>query len=795
MELRSQLQDALGASYLFERELGGGGMSRVFVAEDRTLGRRIVLKVLSPELAADVSGERFAREIRLAARLQQVNIVPLLTAGEVLGLPYYTMPYVEGQSLRHRLTEHGALAIDETLSVLRDVARALVYAHEHGVIHRDIKPENVLLSGDAAMVTDFGIAKAIAASRTGAPGETLTSAGMAVGTPGYTAPEQALGDPLVDHRADAYSFGCLAYELLTGNPPFHGRSPQQQLVAHVHEPVPTVGSLRPDTPGAVGALVMRCLAKDPDARPQSAREILQTLNAMATPGTSALHLPVSARQPRVFLALAAVLVAATGWLVLHRAAAAAAAQPRTLAVMPFASISADTGQSYFADGIAIDLTNALSKVPGLRVTSRSLAFTYKGKPIDARAVGRELGVDALLEGTVQRSGGRLRVTSQLTRTADGVSMWSDEYQRDTKDLFTVQDEIARSIVNELQPRLVPRSDAAPRAAVAGTTNPEAVDAYYRGIYLLDNRGPGVAAAVRMFQQAIAKDSNYARAYGALSEALELMPYFSDTPARAVEAQAVGAANRALALDSTVAEAYIALGLAHDHAFRWDVAENDYRRAIAVDSNSAVAFLQYGRHLMHTARLSAATQAFRRATQLDPGSGTAIVWLAHMYALSGKTDSALLLNQHAREVNPGLLLARTIGAEDAIIARRPDVARNLVTGLVASPAWRGQAAFALGQAGDTATVKSVIRELERLPRNTWMVHTGVAYAALGIGDTARALSELEAAVRARELTPKWDTMSDPMFDPVRRSPRFASVIRGFGLDVAVLTSPNGGRPVH
>jgi eukaryotic-like serine/threonine-protein kinase len=213
MDLRDQLQATLGASYTLERELGGGGMSRVFVATENALGRKVVVKVLAPDLAEGVSGERFAREIRLAAQLQQANIVPLLTSGETLGLPYYTMPFVEGESLRERLKTTGSLPISDAVHVMRDMARALAYAHERSVVHRDIKPENVLLSGDAAVVTDFGIAKAISVSRTGARSETLTSVGTAIGTPAYMAPEQAVGDVTADHRADIYSFGCVAYDV------------------------------------------------------------------------------------------------------------------------------------------------------------------------------------------------------------------------------------------------------------------------------------------------------------------------------------------------------------------------------------------------------------------------------------------------------------------------------------------------------------------------------------------------------------------------------------------------------
>ena len=287
-DLRERLQSTLGNSYVLERELGGGGMSRVFVADETAFGRKVVVKVLPPDLAAGVSVDRFKREIQVAARLQHPHIVPVLSAGESDGLPFYTMPFVEGASLRARLAR-GGLSITEVVGVLREVARALAYAHEHGVVHRDIKPDNVMLSGGSAVVTDFGIAKALSAARAeGAASATLTQLGTSLGTPAYMAPEQAAGDPDTDHRADIYAFGAMAYELLTGRSPFQGLLPHKMLAAHMSETPAAVSSLRPDTPALLADLVMRCLAKDPGARPQSAADVARVLETV----TSASGQPV-----------------------------------------------------------------------------------------------------------------------------------------------------------------------------------------------------------------------------------------------------------------------------------------------------------------------------------------------------------------------------------------------------------------------------------------------------------------------------------------------------------------------
>jgi len=292
MQLRDQLQQTLGAGYTVDRELGGGGMSRVFVARDEALQRNVVVKVLPPDLVAGVNVERFNREIVLAAGLQHPHIVPVHSAGQMDGVPFYTMPFVDGESLRARLTRTGALPITEVIGVLRDVAKALAYAHERGVVHRDIKPDNVLMSGGSATVTDFGIAKALSASRMAAPGATLTQIGTSIGTPTYMAPEQAAGDPSTDHRADVYSFGCLAYELLSGRPPFVAKSPQKLLAAHMGETALPITELRPDTPAQLADLVMRCLAKDADERPQQASDIVRVLETVTSGGGHAAMPPI-----------------------------------------------------------------------------------------------------------------------------------------------------------------------------------------------------------------------------------------------------------------------------------------------------------------------------------------------------------------------------------------------------------------------------------------------------------------------------------------------------------------------
>jgi len=347
-ELQEQLESSLGHAYVIERELRAGGMARVFVATERALGRRVVIKILSSRVAGEFSGKRFLREIRLAASLQQANIVPVLTAGDLNGLPHYAMPYVEGHSLRERIDAGSPLLLGEIISILRDVARALAYAHDHGVVHRDIKPENVLLSGDAAVVTDFGIAKAIdqASRLPNEPGRrdsTLTRAGTSVGTPAYMAPEQISGDPTIDHRADLYSFGCLAYELLTSMRPFEGRSAQALFAAHFTKAPTPLAVRNPGTPAPLASIVMRCLEKDPRLRPQSARELLTVLDGVAAParGFAKLRQRLTRRQRGALLALLVVMLGASGAAAV-RARLGARTRLPAIAVVPFFNVDRDT---------------------------------------------------------------------------------------------------------------------------------------------------------------------------------------------------------------------------------------------------------------------------------------------------------------------------------------------------------------------------------------------------------------------------------------------------------------------
>ena len=785
-ELGTLLQVSL-PGYAIERELGGGGMSRVFAAVETALDRRVVIKVLSPELAAGVSSRRFAREIRLAASLQQANIVPVLSAGEVRGMPYYTMPLVEGLSLRARVA-HGPLPIADTVGVMRDVARALAYAHEHGVVHRDIKADNVLLSGAAAVVTDFGIAKAISDSRTeeNRDSTTVTQAGTVIGTPAYMAPEQIAADPEIDHRADLYSFGCLAYELLTGETPFADRR-GHQMMAHLSEQPIDVSERRPDCPDAIARIVMRCLEKDPADRPQSAAEILRAVDDTTTPGLATPRLRDIRRQK--ILAAAAALIAVAG--VATFTARGGSAGELSVAVLPFAVVGGDSAQQYIADGLADELATALGKVDGIRVVSRTLSYRYSGRDVDAGEVGRALTADYVLHGTLRRFGEQLRVSAQLTRADDDREYWSDSYGHESGNVLAMHNRVTQAIVGELRQRLGRGPPAGPDSASASvrTADPQAYDLYLRGRFLLARRGPGVGQAVDRFERAIEHDPDFPTAHAGLAVALELLPYFSNVRAQDVRERAMASARRALELDSTIAEAHTALGLAHMHAYEWALAGYHHRRAVDLDPTDAPARIQYARYLHYTGDLRGALEQFERARNLDPYSGVASGWYAHLLELCGRRQEALTEFTRALEIDslspPTLVFVTEAHLEGGDTTRARLYARRLATHI---PSWRVPSAYLEARLGNREPAMRLVPEIEaaREPGGLLMLLAG-------LGDTARLLDEMDRATDAGDFWPTYSSLAERQYDPLRRSARFAAIIRRVGLDDRIFTAPGGGRP--
>jgi eukaryotic-like serine/threonine-protein kinase len=797
MNLRDALQHRLGESFAVERELGGGGMSRVFLATDRALGRQVVVKLLPTELSAELSVERFKREIALAASLQHPHIVPVLSAGDVDGMPYFVMPYVEGQSLRQRLVQEGPLPVGEVVPILRDVARALAFAHSRGVVHRDVKPDNVLLAHGAAALTDFGVAKALsdAGATRGGGTAALTRVGTSLGTPDYMAPEQVAGEGAIDGRADLYAFGVMAYEILAGQPPFAGRSLPQVLAAHLAEPPPPLAERRPNVPAALINLVMRCLEKDPALRPQSAAEVVAALEGPSvTSGPVATGAIVAPRRSRRLLAIAGIvaLIAAGGVAVGLRLsnggpAPAAANGDRSIAVLPFGNLSGDTADLYFAAGMTEQLTGALAEVPGLRVASRTAALARAGDAADPRALGRALGVATLLEGTVRREGGRLRVSARLVGAADGLTLWSRTFEREASDVFAVQDSLTAAIVGAIRERF--GGALAPAITRRGTLDLEAYDLYLRGRFLFERRGEdALRRAVAHFQDAVRRDSLYADAWAGLADAYGVLPLYAAVSADSVLPLALAAATRAVALDSTLATARASRGSLLNAAWRWEEAEADYRRAIALDPDYATAHQWLGEHLLVRGRVEEAVGSLRRAAALDSVSPIIAASYGAALGVAGDATAALRQARRALALDPALAAAQFFLGAVYLYAGDPAGAiAELEPGFGAGEGpvvGRGLLGYAYGVAGRARDARRLMATLDGTRSGTGDA-SAIARIYLGLGDTDSALAWLDRAAAARDPFFASESMAAPIFDPLRGDPRFAALVRRVGLG-AVLT---------
>jgi serine/threonine-protein kinase len=803
--LIDQLTAALGPGYTIERELGGGGMSRVFVAFDDALQRRVAVKVMPEHLAASVSVDRFKREILLSAGLQHPHIVGVLSAGEAAGLPFFVMPYVEGESLGTRIGSGGAMPVRETVSILKDVARALAYAHERGVVHRDIKPHNILLAAGAATVTDFGVAKALrSARRSGGDRDgNLTITGTSLGTPLYMAPEQAAADPDVDHRADIYAFGITAYEMLTGHPPFAGLAPRALLAARMTQDPPALTTIREGVPPSLSQLVMRCLAREPNDRPQTAMELLSALDdPSVVSGTFIAPTRAASHKSWRIAAAAAMLLAviATTTVLVRKPAAvvvtgppapAAVAVPAraSIVVVPLVSIGSDSGNAYLADGITNELAGALARVPSLQVVSPSRAAAMLASGKSPSDIGKALHVALQLEGTIQRDGQRLRVTARLVGVSDGVMRWSDMYERDARDLLTVQADLARAITDAVRGTLggelaASVDSATPVAASQGPNSGQAYDLYLRGRFQLGRRSSaGLEQAIKYFQQAVGKNPNFAPAYSGLADALGLQPLYSNVAAQPALAAALQSADKAISLDSSLAEAWASRGVLQGRSWRWVEAERDFRRAIALNPRYAPAQQWLGELYLVTGKIPEATQALERAAQLDPASPVIVGSLGMSLALAGRTKDAISTSERAVSFDSTLVVTRFMLGATQLYLRNPAAAvKPLEMAVEIDPMSRialGMLGYAYAAAGDVNSARRTKARVESLPNGPG-TDVAIARIALATGDTTEAMSRLEQAMRARDPFFATESVTSPIFDALKASPRYAALLRAIGI---------------
>jgi eukaryotic-like serine/threonine-protein kinase len=746
--LQERLEAGLRGRYTLERQLGEGGMAVVFLAHDLRHDRHVALKVLRPEISAEIGAERFLREIKMAARLTHPHILPVFDSGDADGLLFYVMPNMEGNSLRELLQAQRQLPLEDALRITREVASALDYAHRNQVMHRDVKPENILLHEGAALVADFGIGKAL----TG--GKSLTQTGLSVGTPAYMSPEQASGESEVDGRSDLYSLGCVLYEMLAGEPPFTGPTAASIIAKRFVSPVPKVRITR-DVPEAVDTALGRALARTPVDRYRTGAEFAEALRAILRDGDAG----TSRTPPEV----------------------KSAAAPKAIAVLPLANMSADPENEYFSDGMTEEIINALAKVPGVQVASRSSSFAFKGKKdVNVRDIGEKLGVTTVLEGSVRKIGNRIRIAAQLVNAENGYQLWSETYDRQLEDVFAVQDDISRSIVEALKLKLVD----APSQLVAPTKNLDAYTTYLKGRFHFNKfTEAGLRKAHDLFQNALLQDPGFARAYAGIADVWCNLADDWVAPDDAYP-RAKAAAERALQRDPGLAEAMTSIGkVLCWHEWKFAEAASLLERAVALSPNYAEAHFVLGTSLPLVGRLNDGIETLRKALVLDPLSVHYSGWLARFLLYAKDYDGAIAQGQKTLELDDESTRAfHWIGAAYIALGDAEAALDWFRRGQAIDSAVRSYDAMivrALALLGRRDEAEEILSRLDEDSRRTYVRGEYLAMGHAAVGNLDQAFDDLERAYQARSAGLIYLHL-DPGYDPLRGDPRYTDMVRRIGL---------------
>jgi serine/threonine protein kinase len=771
----SAFADALRDRYTIERELGRGGMATVYLAQDLRHPRQVALKVLRSEVAGALGADRFLQEIAVVSRLQHPHILGLLdsgTAGEVL---YYVMPYVEGESLRHRLERESQLSVETAVTIAREVAGALGYAHAQGVVHRDIKPENILLSAGQALVADFGIAKALDA----AGGEKLTETGLSLGTPHYMSPEQASATRSLDGRSDTYALGCVLYEMLAGAPPFTGPSAQSILARHLVDPVPSLHTVRGTVPAGIVWAITKAMAKVPADRFTSAGEFG---DALAHPERAPVPKTKGRRWSYAGLSVGVLaLVFALGGRRILDGVMGGAPLVRSLAVLPLETLS---GDSALGEAMTEALTTDLGRISALRVIARPAVMRYQGDTLAAPQIARDLGVDAVLEGGLQRSVDNLRLDLRLISAASGRRLWAQRFDQPFSNRSSLGDTVSQSLVSRL--KLSVTSSEEHQLHAPPTTDPDAYDDFLRGkIQILRSIPRDYSIATDALEHAVARDPDFAAAYAYLAYAYGLRMYFFTPRDTAMLEKGMVAVEKALRRDPDLAEGHFARGFllwtpashfAHEQAIR------EFRRAIELNPNLAEAHHWLGAVYLHIGLLEKANEQFRDAETIDPGDPMRQLSLGQTLMYQGRYEEGIrTILEVPREWQPGLRTSQVTWGL-LYLGRTEEASRVIEDYLKSNPGdpsaqVTGVRAILHAKSGDARRAEEDIRKAVALGKGYGHFH-----------HTAYYIASAYAVLRQPSLAVEWlgrvvdDGLpcypllaSDPNLDNLRQDPGFLALM--------------------
>jgi len=759
--------------YRIIEKLGEGGMGVVYKSEDTNLKRTVALKFLPRELDAhEPERARFLQEARAASALNHPNICTIHALGEHEGQQFIDMEFVDGVTLRAKIREAG-MKIPDAIAYAIQIGEALQEAHSKGVVHRDVKPENIMVnSKNQIKVMDFGLAKLKGSLK-------LTKTSSTIGTLAYMAPEQIEGGE-VDARSDIFSFGIVLYEMLSGHRPFRGDQEGVVINSILNDDPELIQKCRPEVSSEVAHILCRALEKDPEDRYQNMQDMVIDLKRgkKETSRVSRQSLgTVTAEQP-LSSAPGAPGVSPNVDARAGETALELPKQEKSIVVLPFENLSADPDQEYFSDGLTEEVISDLCKVRVLRVISRSSAMTFKGTNKRIPEIARDLGVQYVLEGSVRKAGNSLRITAQLIDARSDAHIWAEKYSGTLDDVFGIQEKVSRAIVEALKLNLTPEEK--PRRPV----NPEAHEAYLKGRFYWNKRtGSDAHRAIKYFDQAIEKDPSYALAYAGLASAYVILPQYALVPPKEAMPKAEAAANKALELDATLAEARAVLGLIrYDFELDWVGAEREFKRAIELDPSYPTAHHWYSNLLRELGRFDEALAEIKRAQGLDPLSLVISVVVGSVLRHMRQYDEAIVQHKTTLELDPGfpeahMQLGYTYGAQgnfDEAISEFQK-ARALAG---SGPAGLAEIGYAYARSGNMGKAARILNELLGLSKREYSVSSGIALVYCGLGDRDKAFEWFEKAYQERAMST--DLKVETCWDGLRSDPRFTALLKKMGL---------------